>query len=181
MRRRRRRKHGPCEGGYTFIEVAVSGAILALGLLSQASLTVSNVGQTAANRESRIALDAAHNKIEDLKAHDFQSTFRDYDNSAEAHFHVQGLTPADGDNDRIVGRVIFPTAPDTVTGVRVLREDVHDDALGMPRDLDGDGAIDAHAKDDTYRILPVLVEIRWRGKLGDRVFRVASLLQRGGE
>jgi hypothetical protein len=50
----------------------------------------------------------------------------------------------------------------------VLREDYVDPRFGMPRDLNGDSLIDDldHATD--YIVLPVHVQIRWRGSFGPR-------------
>ena len=40
-------------------------------------------------------------------------------------------------------------------------------ALGMPRDLDGQGGIDAQDHSNDYCILPVTVRLEWRGAAGD--------------
>jgi len=58
----------------------------------------------------------------------------------------------------------------------VLREDIEDPLLGLPRDLNGDGIIDSenHAKD--FVVLPVRVRVRWRGVTGIRTVEVCSLL-----
>ena len=51
-----------------------------------------------------------------------------------------------------------------------------DAQLGMPRDLNGDGAIDSenHAKD--YLLLPVCIRIEWRGLTGDREYELHTVL-----
>ena len=165
------------QGGYSFVEVVVAVSILAIGMLSQASLTVTHVGQNVLNKQNRIALEAVQNQIEELKSHTFTEVFNDYNETSLQHFAVPELDAAKADADGTVGRVIFPTATDISSGLTVLREDVTSAALGMPRDLDGDGAIDTNAKNTTYKFLPVIVEIRWNSKLGDRSIRVAALLQ----
>jgi hypothetical protein len=69
------------------------------------------------------------------------------------------------------GEIILPT----VAGVGV-REDSVNPALGLPRDLNGDGAIDSddHAQD--YLLLPVTVRLTWRGPGGPRVLDVHTVL-----
>jgi hypothetical protein len=50
-----------------------------------------------------------------------------------------------------------------------LREDVDEPKLGMPQDLDGNGVVDGNNHATDYKLLPVLVRVRWRacdGTLG---------------
>lgn len=69
-------------------------------------------------------------------------------------------------------------------GDYTLREDFIDVRLGLPRDLNGDSLIDDldHAED--YIVLPVHVEVVWRGKFGPRRFsiftQIASFAKEGG-
>lgn len=167
------------QGGYSFVEVVVAVAILAIGMLSQASLTVTHVGQSALNKASRLAIDGIHNQIEDLKNHAFADVFKDYQGTPLQHFAVPGLEPQDSDPDGAVGEIIFPTASDPLVGNLVLREDLARPELGLPRDLDGDGAIDSTPKNATYQLLPVMIELRWKSPVGDRSMRVAVMLQPG--
>jgi hypothetical protein len=89
-------------------------------------------------------------------------------------FAVPGLDAIPGDPDGLVGEFAFPTV--ATGGVLELREDVVDAALGMPRDLDADGVIDAFDHGDDYALLPVTVRLRWRGVRGNRLFEVRTLL-----
>jgi hypothetical protein len=59
--------------------------------------------------------------------------------------------------------VDVPSAPvpGSLTGERVLREDVPQQRFGLPSDLDGSGAIDDKPHDADYRALPVVVTFRW--------------------
>ena len=75
-----------------------------------------------------------------------------------AGFAVPGLSAVPGDADGLVGLVVFPE----VGGE--LREDSADADLGMPRDLDLDGAVDDVDHSGNYGVLPVLVRVEWRGK-----------------
>ena len=67
------------------------------------------------------------------------------------------------DADGRPGEVLFPTP--TLTSSE-LRENTVDANWGMPRDLNGDGAIDAanHATD--YKLLPVRVRVHWQSSNG---------------
>ena len=87
---------------------------------------------------------------------------------------VPGLHLMEGDPDGSVGQILFPTA--TAGGAVQLREDVQDAALGMPRDLNGDGALDAldHAGD--YRILPVIVRFEWASPSGPAELEFRTIL-----
>jgi hypothetical protein len=51
-------------------------------------------------------------------------------------------------------------------GAVQVREDLQEPALGMPRDLNGDGIPDALDHSADMQILPVLVRLRWRGPTG---------------
>jgi hypothetical protein len=79
-------------------------------------------------------------------------------------FDVQGLAP-------------LPEAASVGTIQILLDERLNDDAigyeLGLPRDLNGDG--DALDDDVTgsARILPIVLEVRWRGQAGDITLRHA--------
>ncbi len=49
-----------------------------------------------------------------------------------------------------------------------LREDYVDARMGMPRDLNGDNFIDDLDHVEDYIVLPVHIEIEWRGRFGPR-------------
>jgi prepilin-type N-terminal cleavage/methylation domain-containing protein len=51
-----------------------------------------------------------------------------------------------------------------------LREDFSSPRMGLPRDLNGDSLIDDCDHSADYIILPVHVEVEWRGKFGPRRF-----------
>ena len=81
-----------------------------------------------------------------------------------------------GDGDGLAGEIEFPTT--TIGGgpVQQLREDIVNEALGMPRDLNGDG-IDAldHAPSD-YLALPTTILVRWVGANGNCELRLDLVL-----
>ena len=90
--------------------------------------------------------------------------------SPGAAFDVVGLAPLPGDPDGRVGSIEFPG-----DGIE-LREDDVDRDLGMPRDLNGDGILDAsdHALD--YLLLPVRVTVSFAGQGGPRTISFVTYL-----
>jgi hypothetical protein len=70
--------------------------------------------------------------------------------------------------------VAFP-CPDGQPGV--LREDLDLPALGMPRDLNGDGVIDAGDHSGDFELLPALLTLEWTGPSGLQRVQLATLLR----
>ena len=64
--------------------------------------------------------------------------------------------------------------PSTGSVKTELRENAVDTTIGMPRDLNLDGAVDAldHAGD--YMILPVRVRVQWMGASGPRTVELQT-------
>ena len=171
--------------GYTLLEVSIGIMLLTVGLLaaSRAILRSTEVNETV--REVAIATSAGRRMIETLHATPLEQVFPLY-NATDvddpgggvvapgASFDVVGLTARPDDPDGMVGEIVFPTAP----GGAVLREDVDDALLGMPRDLDGDGLIDADDHSNDYGLLPVLIRLRWTGTSGASSLEFKTTLAR---
>ena len=87
---------------------------------------------------------------------------------------MRGLDPRADDDDGFVGRIEFPSV--AVGGDLQVREDLKSAVLGMPRDLNADGVVDAadHAAD--YVILPVRVRLEWTGSRGEGALQYQTLL-----
>lgn len=173
-------------GGFTFLELTVVMTILLSALLIFSS-TVSGVAkQRNVNRETSLAVDAARNLLETLRSEDFAEVYALYnadpsDDPAGAgtapgnRFAVFGLSEAPDSPDGLEGEVVFPTAIDPVDGLE-LREDIELRALGLPRDLSGDGRVDDQDHSGSYFILPVQVRLRWKGTTGVRQYEIATQL-----
>ncbi len=157
----------------TFLMIALLGAVGSLTAVGKLSDT---------SRETAFAVQAARAQMERLQAESFADVFERYnDEPADdpdgpgtapgQNFDVVGLDAQDGDADGMAGRVILPLSPGTT-----LREDLVDASFGLPRDLNGDGAVDAldHASD--HVLLPVRVRVEWRGQTGDSFVEFATLL-----
>jgi type II secretory pathway pseudopilin PulG len=172
--------------GFTIVELLLVVSVLMIAFLALSQSLVASMALTRVNRESALATDALRQTVEVLQGVDeFGSVFALYNSDSSddpvpglapgAAFAVAGLEPADDDPDGLVGEIVFP-AVDGAAGL-VLREDLDLPELGMPRDLNGDGdAVDVLGPADEYRLLPVLVRVRWRGASGERRAEVRTLL-----
>jgi len=155
--------------GFTLIEVTIVIAILSVAVGLFAQTMVASARLDPVSEETRLAAEAARMELEDMRALDFAQIFASYNaNPADdpagpgsapgTWFAVPGLLPPPG--SPAVGKVVFPT----VGGA--LSESVVDETLGMPHDLDGDGAIDNADHANNAIILPVRIELEWASKSG---------------
>lgn len=178
--RRLRRRRGS-SAGFTVLEIAVAISLLTIAIGSVTMTLVATGSLTRTTGERATAMDGALSAMEALKAETFADLFVSYNGFADddpgfagsapgAAFDVAGLQPQDGDADGRVGLILFPG-----DGVE-LREDTVDTRLGMPRDLSGDGIIDAADHAGDYTILPVRVRVEWSGKSGDQTIEFISTL-----
>jgi hypothetical protein len=166
--------------GYSLIEVTVSMFVLMVVSIGATTLLLRNASLSEVTSEDRRAVLAAEELVEVLRSLPRGEVFQRYNGtnvddppagpSPGPGFDVAGLGAQAADADGRVGEVAFPG-----DGI-VLREDLADPRLGMPRDLNGDGAIDAddHAAD--HLLLPVRVRIAWTGRGGDRQLEVHTSL-----
>lgn len=157
--------------GFSLVGVLVTTTIIAVALGSLSGSVLSSFRLNRTNEETAIAFEAARQMADRIQIGAFSGIFEDFNGTPAANFTVAGLTPSLEDGDGIVGEVLFP-----VSDAGALREDVDDANLGMPRDLDGDGEVDALDHGDDYILLPVTVRLRWRGVTGERVFELHRLL-----
>ena len=168
-------------GGFTLLETIIAVAAMAVVFGAMTSTLVTSNVLVQSNQETAIAMDAAASTLAELRATAFATAFATFNRIPDddpggvgtapgAAFDVPGLAPQAGDPDGRVGLVLFPG-----NGTE-LREDAVDAAIGMPRDLDGDGAIDAlnHAGD--YLVLPVRVRVEWTGRGGSREVELVMTL-----
>ena len=169
--------------------------MLVLGVISVALMmfasTVSGASrQRAINRENSLAADAAQRMLETMQNRAFREVFLLYNSdaaddpggagTAPGHrFDVEGLDPAPDSPDGMIGEVSFPAVNVAAPGDPIdleLREDVLNEIMGTPRDLDGDSIIDADDHSADYFILPVQIRLRWSGKSGTRELTVFATL-----
>ncbi len=169
-----RRSRG--NAGFTLVEIMISATVLVVGLLGFAQVIAYSVGSTTTNQETNLAVEAARAKIEEIQTANFDDLFALYNpiggddpggaGTAPGNtFTVPGLQPDPNDPDGIVGQVIIPTMVGA-TGGWEIREDFQSAGLGTPRDLSGDGVIDQLDHSGDYGIMPVQVQLQWRGVRG---------------
>lgn len=166
--------------GMTLVEVMVALVILTVSTYMLSSTIMAAVAHSEIKRERALAVEAAMNTLEAMRAQPFADLHALYNSDPAddpggagtapgSGFDAVGLDPMTGDADGFVGRILLPSM------TSVLREDNNLPELGMPRDLDGDLQIDVddHALD--YMILPVKVIIEWQGGSGRRSFEMSTM------
>jgi hypothetical protein len=134
--------------------------------------------------ENAIAAEAARVALEHLRAQPAEDLLALYDDDPAndpggpgtapgATFDVDGLAPVPDGGP--VGRYEFPL----VDGG--LREDIVEDMLGLPRDLNGDGEIDSLDHRSDWALLPLRVRLRWTsegGAASTREFELYTMVPR---
>jgi hypothetical protein len=176
--------HGRASGaarGVTLLELAITVTFMAIAFGAVVSTLTASIFLSRSNAEHHEVFLAACSVVERMRSTRFDHVFAAFnadpaDDPTGAGtgfgdaFDVTGLTPQADDVDGRVGEIVFPG------GGFDLREDALDPRLGLPRDLDGDGAVDGADHGSDYQLLPVVVRVRWRGKSGDRELEFTTLL-----
>lgn len=168
---------------FTILELMIAVTLVSLILVAVSNSIVTSMKATGVNRETALATDGLAAMMERLQGvGHFSDVFRLYNANPNddpgmpgtapgPNFAVPGLQPIDGDPDGFVGEIVFPTIGND------LREDVVDPRLGMPRDLNGNGSIDVNVpRNGDYKLLPVLLRIRWKGVGVERSMEIRTLL-----
>jgi hypothetical protein len=172
--------------GFTMVEVAIAAFLILVALAGLSASVVSSLRLGNANEERAAAAAAAREIAELLETVEFDEIFALFNDDAtdgttalggvvEGSFAVEGLNPREDDADGRVGAILFPTVQSAKDGL-MLREDVFLPALGMPRDLNGDGVVDSLNHENDYILLPVSIRVEWTGSAGDRALQLDLLL-----
>jgi len=159
----------------------IAFTVLTIGFGAVMTSLVSTRALTATERERSLAVDAAASAIERLKGVDFDEVFSRFnssgaddpegDGSAPGEgFSVAGLTAPGDAAGGWVGTIEFPGGP------LQIREDVEDEELGLPRDLNGDGDVDSFDHSEDYEVLPVRVRVTWIGPTGNQAIELVTVL-----
>jgi hypothetical protein len=171
-----------CRRGTTLLDLSIGIMLVIVTVGAVTTALTSGYALNRANRERSKALGIAEGVLERVRSEDFEEVFARYNATAAddpvggvspgACFGVEGLQALAGDADGLAGAIEFP-------GVGlVLREDFVDRDLGLPRDLNGDGAQDALDHGGDYLVLPVRVSIVWTGAGGDKRVDLVTTLCR---
>lgn len=180
----RRARRAGSTSGLTLLELTVGIAVLLVGVLgfSRSLLSIGNSSQK--QREMTRATQAVREVMERIAAESFPQAFRSFNADPDddpggagtapgSRFAVPTLNALPGDPNGLAGQVIFPTF-DASPGQ--LREDVVSPDLGTPRDLNGDGVVDGADHSLDYKLLPVIVRVRWRNAAGPGEFELKTML-----
>lgn len=169
--------------GVTIVEAVIAVSVLAAGAFTALSVTVSSLRLDATNRETKAAFDAARVQLERLRAEPWERVVPLFNGDATDDPDGAGTAPGDVFSVRSLkattagaagaGEFVLP-----VDDTGAVREDLNLPELGLPRDLDGDGAVDSADHTADAMILPVLVRVRWTGSNGAREIFVGTVLHR---
>lgn len=167
----------------TLIEVMIAVTVLTVTVYMLMTTIDASASHSATRAEQGLASNAARNLLEEMHALSFTKLFATYNHDTNddpngpktapgAYFDVEGLQPLPNNPNGHVGEVILPS-----TGSE-LREDANNQALGMPRDLNGDSLVDNlnHATD--YLVLPVAIQITWKGKSGKQTLTIYTMFSK---
>ena len=177
-------RHGsPARAGMSLVEVMVSLLVVTVATYILTYTIMASVAHSGTKREKNLAVEAATNMIERLRACPPQDVFSLYNEIGTDDpygastapgdtFDVPGLTPQLDLREQPlpIGQILMPGTNG------VLDESVADAEFGLPRDLDGSMFIETGDCADRYIFLPVIVRVRWRGKLGDRSIDIATVV-----
>ena len=181
-RRNARARIGGRRAGFSLVEMAIAAVVITVAVCGLSGSVVSSVALNRVNHETALAEAAVRGVMEQVSGANFAQAFARFNTDPAddpdgagtapgATFAVVGLT---GDAGALPGSVTFPVVAGA--GGPQLREDFADAALGMPRDLNADGVVDAMDHSGDYRLLPVRVNVTWRGVSGLRTLMVETLL-----
>ena len=169
-------------GGFSLLEILISVSVLGIAMAALTSTQLTTIALSRATRETSAAADAAQAVLEAMRDEDeLLDVFKRWNGtiaddpagvSPGNAFDVRGLEPARDDPDGRVGEIVFPG-----DGVALL-ENVEDALLGMPRDLDLANGVDGDDHANDYRILPVLVRVRWASSRGVNQVQLVGTLAR---
>lgn len=184
------KKHPPggpvkrSRAGVTLLEAVIALAVMTVAMSLFSGMVASTSSQQMLNHEFPQASEAAREVLERMRNEDFDEVLALYNADPDDdpggsgtapgnRFAVDGFEALPGWPAGLVGEVHFPLVQ--VGGEWQLREDVEDEALGLPRDLNGDSMIDELDHRGDYLVLPVRVTVDWQARSGPRHIEVFTL------
>ncbi len=175
--------------GMTLVEICIAMPIVLVALAMLLETIAAGSGLREVGREEWLASSVAQDTLERMRNEELRDLFRLYNadpfddpggpGTAPGHrFEVEGLLPREDSPDGMTGEIVLPTrnVGTAVVPVWEVREDLVDERLGTPRDLNGDSVVDDEDHADDYILLPVQIVLQWRGNLGKREFRLHTVL-----
>lgn len=168
--------------GFALIELVLAGTILVIAVVGTVGSITSSAMIGDSTREITRAQLAAGRVVEQMLSMNARDAFAMYNaNPADdpvggapgAAFDVPGLAAFEGDVDGRVGEIRFPTLP---RDPGIIRENRFDPEFGLPRDLNGNGAINGGNRANDFLVLPVRVEVVWSGRGGRKIVTLETTL-----
>ncbi len=175
----------PARAGFSMLELMVAIAAMSVGLLGFTQALVTSMRAQRMSHEQGLATEAARRQIELMKTVGFVNVFRQFNGhrgddlagpgtAPGALFAVPGLQAPRNSGLAQPGEILFPVQSDQPG---TLREDLLRTEFGTPLDLNLDnGTIDSSDRSTDYRVLPVVVRVRWSSLAGSGEVRIATLL-----
>lgn len=170
----RRRVGGSREtAGFTLVEIGLAMTILLVALMAMGASTLRMSSLRRQNRERAVAQNAIRTISEQLHSVADRMRRESVDEGDWSQDFIAELSPGGsvGNTFNIQG-LTEQNGQATVGTIQVIVDETVTDAalgfeLGMPRDLDSDGAADNADVSATARILPVIVRAQWNGVSGN--------------
>src|SRR5262245_30642656 len=158
--------------GFTLIELMVSFSALLIVMLGFSRMLLSSHMASSTTHEATLAKEAARSMVEQLQAMPLTDVYPTYKASQEASgFEVLGLDAPLDDADGRPGRILFPEQNGA------LSELVSKPPYGWGSiDMDRDGVCQSANVSATYKRLPVVVRVEWRGSGGDGSVEFTTVL-----
>lgn len=157
--------------GFTLVEISLAMTVLLVALMAMSASTLRTHSLRRQNRERAVAQNAIRQISEEVHAlsdqimrttagvwsEDFTAALLPGGTLGDT-FDVRELTAQEGQlSVGTITMVLDETQTDADLGLE----------LGMPRDLDSDGAADNADVTNTARIIPIIVRAQWKGISGD--------------
>lgn len=149
------------------LEVAVTITIVTVSLSMFAQTMASSKKLDPIASETAVAASAARTMLEEMKNREFKELFALY--NADPSDDPDGAGTAPGSTFAVpeltplvpggrAGTIVFPVLDGQ------LRENVRDNPLCMPRDLNSDDTVDSADHSTDYILLPIRIRIDWIAK-----------------
>ncbi len=167
--------------GFTLMELMVSFSALLVVLLGFSRMLLSSHMASSTTHEATLAKEAARGMVEVLQATPLSQIYPAFNagggddpgganTAAGPGFAVRGLDARADDADGLAGRILFPERNGTLSELASQPE------YGWPIDMDRDGLLDTVDVSATYRLLPVVVRVEWRGSGGDGLVEFKTVI-----
>ena len=168
-------RKGELRGGFTLAETALAMTVLMIALMSLSAATLRMHSLRRQNRERTVAMNTARSVADSI--HSFAQETLEVNPTGWAKIVTDALQPGASIGTTFDIEELTPQVNAQVIGnIQVITNEQTTDAalgvgIGMPRDLDGDGAVNNIDVSTTARLLPVVLTVSWQGVSGAQTLR----------